>query len=706
MGGPASHGALRLCLALAVLAALAIPPATQAGTLRQPIARWQQTSLAFGDRSHWLQPWRAYLDTPPASRLRDAIGINFDNGIVQEEVAATARLLGRSGFRRARIEFGWDQMDYSDPRRLRNPAFIRSRLEALRANRIRPLILLNANHGGPGPRRSFNAVLAEPAHAGARRVRLDAATAHAVVPNRTGLDEVEPGRADAVLFTSVDGLGWATLSRPLPRNLPAGPQPASTLRYGPFGPPLLSNGRRNPAFEDTLGGWLAYVGAVTREARALFGPRGFDVEIWNEMTFGSDYLFQERYYDPVRERGQGDVVEALLARTVVYLRDPRSGVSGIGISSGFANQSPFPAGSTSPRGLTALSKHPYKDMQHFPRDTRVDGVSPLDALGRTDFSERGAPSGGVLRKDRFMPRYDAWFPEYFLSAIQTESMIRDLSPITNDVYGTLHGRRASPRGGRAPGVWITEANLDPTGAAPPGGVITERDRVHLQAKAALRYYTAFASKGVRTIDLFAIKGGNLALVNGGFFDAVRRAGGAYPGDEAGGEMPRAVRRLTASLAGAKRLRRTRPLSLLRVSDRHNHRQFRGDGTRTHPPLYDRDVLAFFPFQLRRGRYVAAVYVMTRNLAKVQRRGALSNPRRYDLRPERFRLRIGGFRSSRVRATAKDPLTGATVRVRVRRLGRGRIELSMPVTDSPRMLQLRERPASRRARHRRGSRRRR
>jgi hypothetical protein len=343
-------------------------------------------------------------------------------------------------------------------------------------------------------------------------------------------------------------------------------------------------------------------------------------------------------------------------------------------------------------------------MQRFPRDTWVDGGSPLDALGRTDFSERGAPGGGVLRKDRFVPRYDAWFPEYFLSAIQTESMIRDLSPITNDVYGTLHGRRASPRGGGAPGVWITEANLDPTGAAPPGGVITERDRLHLQAKAALRYYTAFASKGVRAIDLFAVKGGNLALVNGGFFDAVRRAGWGYPGNDAGGEMPRAVRRLSGALAGAKRLRRTRPLSLLRVSDRHNHRQFRGDGTRSHPPLYDRDVLAFFPFQLRRGRYVAAVYVMTRNLAKVQRRGALADPHRYDLRPERFRLRIGGFRSSRVRASATDPLTGASVRVRVRRLGRGRIELSMPVTDSPRMLQLRERRV-RRARHRRASRRR-
>ena len=32
----------------------------------------QQTALAFGDRSHWLQPWKAYMETPPVTRLLDA----------------------------------------------------------------------------------------------------------------------------------------------------------------------------------------------------------------------------------------------------------------------------------------------------------------------------------------------------------------------------------------------------------------------------------------------------------------------------------------------------------------------------------------------------------------------------------------------------------------------------------------------------------
>src|SRR3954467_3745371 len=82
------------------------------GTLRKPIDPRQQTSLAFGQRSHWLQPWRAYLDTVPATRRPDAIGINFN--VEPAEAEATARLLSESGFRRARVSFGWESIAYSN----------------------------------------------------------------------------------------------------------------------------------------------------------------------------------------------------------------------------------------------------------------------------------------------------------------------------------------------------------------------------------------------------------------------------------------------------------------------------------------------------------------------------------------------------------------------------------------------------------------
>ena len=145
---PSIASRLTLLLVAAMLLLAAGPAASQArsglaGIVRKPIDPAQQTALGFGDRSHWLQPWRAYMDTPPATKLRDAIGINLDNHVRPNEVAALARLLSESGFRRARYEIGWDAISFDDSSRLRDPGPIRRTVAALRANRIRPLILLN-----------------------------------------------------------------------------------------------------------------------------------------------------------------------------------------------------------------------------------------------------------------------------------------------------------------------------------------------------------------------------------------------------------------------------------------------------------------------------------------------------------------------------------------------------------------------------------
>lgn len=666
------------------------PGAPRGGVVRHPIDP-RQAAVAFGERSHWLQPWRGYLDTPPATRLRDAIGINFN--VEPGEAGATAQLLARSGFRRARVEFGWDSLSYRDPTRLRDPKRFRAILGALRRYRIRPLLLLNANHNAPGPTRFFTVRLAEAAPRGAREVRLTPATARRVQAGRSGLNDPD-GKAADVIFTAVRSDGAAALSKPLPRALEAGRHPGATLRYQPFGPPLLQDGRPNPGFERTLDGWLGYARTIVRQARSVLGSDAFDVEVWNEQSFGSDFLHQETYYDPPRESGQGDVTQAILRRTVRALRAESSRID---IGDGFASQNPFPSGATSPRGLTAIDKHPYYGIKRFPAGAPLNDIAPLDALGRPSSHEQRGDTG-LVRRDRYIPSYDAFFPEYILTTIQTESLIRDLSPLTTDVNGTPHGRRTHPPGGKPPHVWVTEANLDPTGADPsdpsnpgdgPIDRLAPRDVRHLQAKAALRYYTAFVNKGVTAMDLFAVKGGsNLSLVDPRFFGRLDRSRGAYPGDAAGGATTQAVGRLARSLRGARRLRATRPLSLLAVSDDHGHVQFEGDGTRAHPPLFDRDVLAFFPFQLAPRRWLAAVYVMTRNLAKPYGQG--SDPRRYDLPAEDFRITIGGVNGRRLRVRATDPLYGTSVGVKVVSRGRHRATIEMPATDSPRLLSLSQR----------------
>ncbi len=244
---------------------------------------------------------------------------------------------------------------------------------------------------------------------------------------------------------------------------------------------------------------------------------------------------------------------------------------------------------------------------------------------------------------------------------QTEHMVRDISPITTDVYGTPHGRRT----GHGPTVWITEANLDPTGAdpsnpdnpgGPPLGQLTAGDVSRLHAKAALRYYTAFANKGVSAIHLYAVKADeNLALVDPSFFSSLKASGSAYPGDAAGGVTPRAVGRLAATLDGTVEDPDPHQLQLLEVADDHDHKQFEGDGTPAHPPLYDRDVVAFLPFQVAPGHFVASVYVMTRNMAKLHpptcpraTPGATTCPRR------RFASRSAASTAPRRRSRPSTP----------------------------------------------------
>jgi len=154
----------------------------------------------------------------------------------------------------------------------------------------------------------------------------------------------------------------------------------------------------------------------------------------------------------------------------------------------------------------------------------------------------------------------------------------------------------------------------------------------------------------------------------------------------------AVRRLVGALDGARRVRRPRRISLRAISDEHGHRQFDGDGTAAHPPLYDRDVLGFFPYQLDARRFVIPVYVMTRDMGRVYDSGAAaSDPRRLDLPAASFRLDIGGIDGASARIGATDPLTGATVAVKVLHRSRGGLVVEMPATDSPRLLTIEERP---------------
>jgi hypothetical protein len=668
-------------------------PFAVGGVVSDPIDPRYLTEVPFGASSFWIQPWRAYLDTWPTSRLLDSLGINFN--VTAAEAPDVARLLQESGFKLARIEVPWGSLSYEDPTRFIDETDLREQLMALHEHDLRPLILLNANSGGPGPARGVTLNTISAAPAGARAVQLTAASAAQVVPGKTGFDKLSFGGDPDILITSVAGSGLVELSRPLSAELPAGAHPGSTLLYAPFGPPKLSDGAPNPTFQATLAGWLSYVATADHLATSIFGAGGYDLEVWNELSFGSQFLNEENYYSPARENGSGSFTEALLDETVAYVRDPAHGISPrVGISDGFASETPFASGALMPPGTTALSKHLYASPKDVPSEfTPEPGIKQLNAFGAPGTS---TDPGGVDRADTppFVPTFQSDFPEYSLTATQTETVIRDIAPITTTIYGVPHGRDAAPPHSAPPQMWMTEYNIAPIGATTGTGSVpttslSQAEQAHLQAKALLRSLVSMVNKGMTREYFFAAAhAGALSMIDGGFISDVDAHPTIYPDYRLGGETMRGFRNLLAHFHGPGPHGPARQIRLISIAQEGDHAQFTGDGTAAYPPLYDREVLAVLPFQSGPARFVIPIYVMTRNLATLYRpnlpAGELS---RYDLPAENFRLTLGNLPITRrpPAVSAYDPLRNRYTPARLLSRQGGRAVFELAVTDYPRLL---------------------
>jgi len=97
----------------------------------RPIDPGQLTRVAFGSYSHWLQPWRGYLETTPATRFLDGIGIvlNTHRGEDNEQIL---RMFAKCGFKHVRVEIPWGAVNFDDETRLNNAADAAARLRACR----------------------------------------------------------------------------------------------------------------------------------------------------------------------------------------------------------------------------------------------------------------------------------------------------------------------------------------------------------------------------------------------------------------------------------------------------------------------------------------------------------------------------------------------------------------------------------------------
>jgi len=606
-----------------------------------------QTALFFGLHSQWIQPWRGYLETVPASRFLNGTGVVLNS----PNPDLVCEMLSRHRIAITRIEIGWGNVTLGNA--ITNPGAIAA-LQACQKWGLRPIILLNANQGVPCPLTGFVAQVATAAPAGATSLTFTDTTGF--VPGKTGISNLTSYTAAQILITAVNG-NTVTLSMPLPIALAAGQSLSmATLKYRPFSVPGSAD------YNETLAGWKAYVLTIGQLATKYLGAGRFDLEVWNELTFGSNFLYINDYYNPTfANYDETAIWPTLLQATADVVTANPSLFSGTEISDGFANTIPWPASSTEPARVTGISKHVYAVKATFPAGEQTDS-GELNAL----FVREDPPT--------FVPSYNIYFPDYFGTAIQTEFFLRDISPITTDIYGVLHGRYARP--GNPCYGWITECGYDPYYAFP--SVTDPATALTLKAKSTARYFCFFLHKGCKKVTIFATGGGDtrLGLVQDNFL-AYCAGNTVYPASDAAYTSPALA--ATQRIANQMRLHAAtgwvaRQLRVVSVTDTHNHFQFQGDGTPAHPNLYDREVLAILPFQSNQNRFVIPYYVMTRNLFP-------------SMTPERFNITFSGLHAAGINAHCYDPIANAYYPSSINSNADGTVTISVNATDYPYLLVL-------------------
>jgi hypothetical protein len=619
------------------------------------------TKIVFGDHSHYLQPWRSYLETMPAVRFLNGVGLNLPTNNPNPDVLL--QMLSRCGIKTGRSEIGWGNLDYQTETLSDNNHSLGTLLRACKAWGIRPLILLNAHQGAPCPLQFFDRTAVARADSGSKQVQLD--NVQGLVVGKSGINGITGYWAAEGLVTAINGT-TITISKALTKAIPANATvPMATLKYRPFSVP------GSVEYNETMAGWKKYIGTVGAFVAAALGTatsadKGFDLEIWNELTFGSEFLSINNYYDAPKPYTypENDIWGNLVDTTATYLTLIADKFTGVRCVDGFSNTIPWTASSQLPQRVNALSKHPYAGRKTFPKDEQ--GGTNLNAAGI---------------KDAFVPSYTEMFPEYFGCAIQTETMVRDMGPITTDIYKTNHGRFGRP--GNPCWTWMTEVGIGPN----ENGITDTATALSLKAKTSLRYYAFYLNKGVENLQIYSATEGNMGLgIVLDKFVTYTKNYSAYPANDSTYLSPAltAIRNLTAcfkaGLDEGLTLDKCRKLSVLSLSDDHDHYQFAGNGTAANPNLYDRDVFAFLPFQVNANGFVIAYYVMTRDVQTA-------------LTPEKFTIDVKGMNGAGAQFSSYDPLNNKDVPVAVNSFNDSIVNLTLTATDYPYLLTVQEKTNS-------------
>jgi hypothetical protein len=583
--------------------------------------------LPFPQHSHVKQPWRGWMETRTADDFLHGIGVNYN---VPGNDAVAVRLLAEAGIRAVRKEVGWGDVKW-DESGLHQDARLKELFALFKRAGMRPTILLNCHQGVPCPMHGFEGTLVEDAPKGATKICL--ADVSTLTVGRSGLSGLTDYWAAEALITSIDkATGECVLSKPLPKDLKAGKVPMATLKYLPLHPP------GTPEFDETAQGWIKYASLAGRICVAA-GIDDFDFEVYNELTFGTRFLDIRNYY-PDRPKPAKDFLHEggtcwELARRIkeaAAKEFPKSRVIW-----GFSNTTFFhtPVDQLPP-GIDGQSYHPYGTGTRKLPEQEYHKDQPKE------------------NADGFTPKIDVRLPEGIAATfIQTESIMRLINP---------DARRRAPKGVERFHHYMTEHGV----LAPECGVTDDAGAWALKTKCALRSYCLWLHKGVDVLHFYAAWYKEASQFGILPVDLAKLPADASF-DEVATPTLKAIRSMTRVFDGTVPLKETRPLQVEAASVGEPRKIFDGP-----TPLRSIDALVVLPWQTKADEHVVGLYVMSWDATAAWPE-------------ESFRLTIKGSTAGKI--ALFDPVSGRDVPVRVVRRDADRLELEVPLTDTPRFLTL-------------------
>jgi hypothetical protein len=607
----------------------------------RPYADPAQLDVPWPKHSHYKQPWRGFLETKSGYDFLQGIGVNYNVPGNNDPLAV--RLLAEAGFKSFRIEIGFGSVHW-DQTKLVNQDRMEKLLALCRRHGIRPTLLLNAHQGVPCPAKFFKKKLAADAPRGSRSITL--ADTRDLVVGRSGLNGLSGYWAAESLVTAIDAsTGRCQLSKSLPKDLKAGDVAMATLAYLPLYPV------GTPEFDDTAAGWTRYALLVCQLARRA-GIDAFDLEIWNEMGFGTRFLDINNYYDkdrPKTPRGPdslnpGGRCWELARRTIDAVKRQYPQARCIW---GFSNTTFF-----------------HCKIAKLPPETDGQSYHPYGASTRSLPRQEQYPDKPRFNLEGFTPTIDIRMPEGWAHTwLQTECLMRLLNPAAR--------LQDHPQGTTRFFHYITEHGVVPGEC----GIEDEAGGWQLKSLCLTRSLCLWLNKGVDVMHYFCAYD-RKPLGMGLLPPNLPKLAPQSRFDEVATVPLRALRNLTQALAESVPIAQPRALSIDVVALGPQKDIFPGDAT--HPPLRHRDVVAVLPFQITPARFALVVYVMSYDATK-------------PIAAEPYRLTIGGLRSPRLAAVLYDPHAGSRTPLQSVTRGAESIELEVRLVDHPRMLLLDERP---------------